>query len=381
MFDLDNLMELVDQEQIEFIEEDRQPLNKARLQQGNADFAGIAEVNQTVLYLGGIGLSVEGLREDIISKGTIVTNSYNGHSADYAVFRELEVVVLAPSRNRRHYMEVEGQMKLACGSNSVGAHSRGWSGMLCKACPWHKDNIESHGYSKDDACKNKTNQLIYIPSLDHVAILELSGTSYMESVAWLDQLSKLSRTYAQKPEIQAKAPGLKRLNPFFFKTTLTTGPFQQGPKGMFQPLVFTKAVQPFDWDNLLASPEMVKKAKEHWDELKDFWKPMFVDHNPNAVMSLPSAEAVAAAALPANAAAALPANSSVAQPAPALVSTVVVPEVVAPQVQPVAQPAPAQPAVAQQPAQQVPGVTVSQIAIPEEDESQELPPVNVPMGF
>lgn len=375
MFDLDNLMDLVDQDQLEFIEEEKPPLNKARLQQGNPDFADIAEVNQTVLYLGGIGLSIEGLREDIIQKGTVVTNTYNGKSAQYVVFRELEVVVLAPSRNRRHYMEIDGEVKLACGSNSIGAHSRGWSGIVCKTCPWHKDNIEEYGYSKEDACKAKSNELIYIPSLDHVAILELGGTSFLPTTEWLDQLSKLSRAYAQRPEVQAKAPGLKRVNPWFFKTTLTTGPFEQGNKGLFQPLVYTKATQPYDWANLLATPEMVQKAKGYWEELKDTWKAMFVDHNPNASMSLPTAEVVAA--LPAQSSAPVAPDRQIESKVTVETPTAAPAQQVAQQVAQSIQPqqlAPTQP----QAAPVVPGVVETQIAL---DDVDPLPPVNTVMSF
>ncbi len=369
---MNDLLGFVDADQLSYTEEAREGLNRGRLIQGNPEFEKDAALNQTVRYLGGIGLSTEGLSEEVIKKGTIVTIN----EKDYVTFTSLEVVVLASSRIRRFYAEIDGNQRLACGTNQDGQNAKGWSGLSCKICQYFTKNFVAAGGKKDDSCRANVAALVYIPALDHVAILSFHGASYMEATAWLDQIAKLSRAFAQKPEVQAKNPGLARVNSWFFRTTLSAGSFEKGDdNNQFQRLSYTKAEQPFNWESLMNTPGTLKRVKEVWADLESLWKQVYVDHNPNAVMALPSAEAVAA----------LPANSSATQPIAGLVSQVTVPT---PPVAPAEQ-APASPA---------PGVTVSAISIDGLDdvtpapapvpvapqptpEAQALQPVTVPMGF
>jgi hypothetical protein len=358
---MNDLLGFVDADQLSYTEEAREGLNRGRLIQGNPEFAKDPALNQTVRYLGGIGLSTEGLSEDVIKQGTIVTIN----DKDYVAFQSLEVVVLASSRIRRFYAEIEGNQRLACGTNQDGQNAKGWSGIACKSCQYFPKNFVSNGGDKADACRADVAALVYIPSLDHVAILSFHGASYMEATAWLDQVAKLSRAFAQKPEVQAKNPGLARVNSWFFRTTLSAGAFEKGnDNNQFQRLSYTKAEQPFNWESLMNTPATLKRVKEVWADLESLWKQVYVDHNANAVMALPSADAVAA----------LPANSSAAQPVAGVISQVTVPA------------APAE----QTPASPAPGVTVSAITIDGLDdvpEAQPAPapvpaqPLTVPMGF
>lgn len=361
---MSSLLGFIDTNQLAYTEEAREGLNRGRLIQGNPEFEKDAALNQTARYLGGIGLSVEGLSEENIAKGTIVTMS----EKDFAVFTSLEVVVLASSRIRRFFAEIEGNMRLACGTNQDGANAKGWSGTSCKTCPYFPKNYEG---DRKDACKASVAALVYIPSMDHITILSFQGTSYMEATAWLDQIARLSKSFAQKPEVQANSPGLARVNPWFFKTTLSAGAYEKDADGnKYQRLQFTKAEQPYAWEQFLNTPDTLKRIQAVWKDLEPSWKQLYVEHNASAAMSLPSADAVAA----------LSANSSAAQPA-ALISTVTVPEA-APATQPVA---PAQPAIAQeqQQSQTVPGVVTSQITLDDADDAAaaSLPPIDVPMGF
>lgn len=336
MSDFNDLLEFIDSEQLVYTEEASEKLNRGRLVQGNSQYAKDATLNQTVRYLGGIGLSAEGLSEEIVRQGTIVTIN----ERDFVTFQELEVVVLASSRIRRFYAEIDGNQRLACGTNQDGQSAKGWSGVSCKTCQYFPKNFIANGGDKNDACRADVAALVYVPSLDHVAILSFHGASYMEATAWLDQVAKLSRAFAQKPEVQAKNPGLQRVNSFFFRTTLSAGQFEKGnDNNMFQRLAFNKAEQPYQWENLLNTSQTLKRVKEVWQELEPVWKQLYVDHNPNAVMSLASADAVAA----------LPANSSAAQPVAAITGTVTVPE-------PAATPSPA------------PQVTISAITLDDVDE-------------
>lgn len=349
-----SLAGFVDQSALAFMtEETKEGINRARLIQGDIQFEKDATFNQTVRYTGGIGLSLDGLPEEIQAQGTIIKTENN----DWAVFKELEVVILATSRNRRKYGEHDGKKGvLLCGSNNDGFHATGWSGTDCKACPFHKKNMQAAGKSdkeiKDDSCRSNIAALIYIPAFDHTAIFTGNGASYMPTAEWLDQISLLSKALAKKQEFQAANPGLTRTNPFFFKNKLFAGPFQKSKdNNSFNALEFSKAVQPYDWAALINEPEVIKRASEIMTDLTDVWKQMYVDTNTSAVFAqlagstqpaaLPaqsSAERVTVPALPAEVQSApaqvvqapvpapapampAPAPAQIAQPAPAPVAT------------------------------------------------------------
>jgi|GEM_PF-3925593 len=281
---LESLFGFVDESQLAYVqEEQRDSINRARLIQGDASLGLDPNLKNTVHYLGGIGLSVDNLPEEIKSKCTIKELE----SGQWAVLPQLDVVVLASSPNRRYYAELDGKKQLFCGSNQDGANAVGWSGVDCKSCQFHKKNFAG---DKRDACKSYLSALIYIPSLDHTAIFTASGASYMEARAWLDQVSVLSKALAQQPVFQSKNPGMKRVNTWFFKTTLKPSKFFDSDDGKkYQKLDFSKAEQPFDWPKLVNSPDVMQKVKEIWGDIEEHWAQMYVAHNPKAKLSLPSA--------------------------------------------------------------------------------------------
>lgn len=275
---------LVDTSLLELTEETRDKFNRGRLVQGNPEFEKDATLNKTPRYLGGIALSVDGLPEEILAKSTIVTLE----SGDWAAFTELDVVVLASARIRRYFGEVDGQSKVLCGTNRDGQGSKGWSGKACITCPYHVKNFDGE---KRDACKGSIVVLGYVPSLDHTAVFEFHGGSYMDTSEWLTQVAELSKKFAQKPEMQSVHPGLARVNSHFFKTTLSAGAFKANDKGdKFQPLSFSKASAPYDWAAVLNDGATIKKCTEIVKSLEEVWKAQYVEHNPSAVMSLPTAD-------------------------------------------------------------------------------------------
>lgn len=395
---LNDLLSFVDTDQLAYVEPPSEGLNKARLIQGDSSFEKDPALNQTVRYLGGIGLSMDGLNEDVVNQGTIVTVKSDNSSRDFIAFRSLEVVVLASSRIRRFYAEIDGNQRLACGTNQDGANARGWNGLACKSCEYFPKNYQG---DKRDGCRATVAALCYIPELNHTAIFEFHGGSYMQATAWLDQVGKLARAFAQKPEVQVKSPGLARVNPWFFRTTLSAGPFEKGEKDLFQRLAYTKAEPPYQWDTLMNSPGVLAQVKAVWTELEPLWKQIYVDHNPNAVMALSSAEAVAAIASQSSAVAppARQLESKVSVPAaPVGVPTPAVPVAIPTAVpalpaipMPAAAPAMAAiptgpaipvvsaPAVPQAaiPHAPMPGVAVSTIALDDAD----VQPVTIPTGF
>lgn len=290
---ISDLLGLVDESLLSFTEETRDGINRARLVQGDIAFAKDPQLNTTARYLGGIGLSMEGLSEEIVKKASCVWTSDS--QKDYAVFTELEVVVLASSRNRRYYAEVDGVgNRLVCGTNQDGQNAVGWSGKTCHQCPYHPKNFEG---KKQDACTAYVSTLVYLPSLDHVCILDLKGGSYMEATDWLAQVGKLSRDFAKQPEMQAKHPGLPRVNSYFFKTTLKASGFIQGKdNNSYQQIEFSKAAAPYSWAELTNTTDVIVKAQTILKDMESAWQKMYVEHNASAVMSLPAA--AVAGALP-----------------------------------------------------------------------------------
>lgn len=325
---------MLDQNLLEFTDEASEQINRGRLIQGNPQLAKDQELNKTVLYLGGIGLSAEGLSEDVIKKGRVMTTG-DKNEKEWIVFPELSIVVLASKRVRRFYAEVEGNRRLACGTNDDGRDAQGWRGMPCHSCEYFPKNYNNPADpNATHACKASVVVLGYIPELDHTAIFEFRGASYMEATHWLTQVSRLSASFAEKPEIQQAAPGLKRVNSYYFRTVLKAGPYENGnDNNVFQRLSYSKADKPFQWGTLVNSSEIIKKCKSILDELKDVWSAIYIGHNSNAIMALAAPPPVAGA---------LPAQSSAAQAQPAA----------APQAQPAA-------AVAQ-PTTPPPGTVVTQ---------------------
>lgn len=290
-FDFNNLAGLIDTNLLEFTEESQAGINRAKLIQGNSEFEKDPQLNKTVRYLGGIGLSLEGLDEKILKKSTIVTNKFKDKSTDYAAFEKLETVILASARTRRFYGDVEGARKLMCGTNRDGQGAKGWRGVACVACEYHSKHFQGQ---EEDGCKGSIEVLVYFPELDHTAILTLNGSSYIPGSDWLNQIGKLSHDFAKRPEIQQVQPGVARVNSYFFKTVLSAGKFQTGEKGPFQSLEYTKASAPYQWSELVNSGEVIGKCKKILEELQDIWKKQYVDHNAGAVLSLPSPDATPA---------------------------------------------------------------------------------------
>lgn len=270
--DLTNLVGLVDTGLLDYTEEAREGINRARLIQGDSTLEKDKTFKNTVRYYGGIGLSTNGLKEEVLSKAETVMTLDSG---DYAVFKELEVVVLASARVRRFFTEVDGQTRLACGTNQDGANAVGWRGINCHACEFHPKNYQG---KKQDACGASVTVLVYFPELDHTAILELRGASYMAATHWLQQVGVLSKAFAQKPEMQAAHPGLARVNGHFFKTKLFAGPHQKGnDNNTFQVLEYTKAAAPYDWDAFLNEASVIVKATNVLNDMQDAWKGMYID--------------------------------------------------------------------------------------------------------
>lgn len=302
---LDNLTDLVDESLLEFNEHEQESTHRGRLIQGNFEFAKDPQLNKTPRFLGGIGLSVNGLPEIILQESTIVTLE----SGDYATFTELEVVVLTSARTRRFFVEIENKRKLACGTNQDGRNAKGWSGILCSGCQYFPKNVQN---PKDDPiCKASVTVLVYIPSLDHTTLLELRGASYMAATKWLGQVATLSKKYAERPEVQAKHPGLARVNSYFFKTTLAASEFRKSDdNNHFQELKFSEAGAPYQWDHLMNSTEVIQKARNVLNEMQGYWKQNFIEHNSTALLALPSPATEPAALPPAGTVVDVPAGSA-----------------------------------------------------------------------
>lgn len=371
---IDNLLAslagFVNQDQLAYIQDDeKDSINRARLIQGDPSLLGDSNFNQTVHCLGGIGLSVEGLPDEIIAQGTHKKTD-NG---EWCVFPRLEVVILANVRYKRLYGDIDGQKgKLLCGTNQDGFHAVGWSGTDCKTCPYHKKNWMAAGNDKEGACKSFLGALIYIPALDHTAVFSAGGSSYMETAGWFDQISVLSKALAKKPEFQAAKPGLPRVNPYFFKTTLTASAHKKNESNQtFQVLEYSKAAQPFDWAGLINTPDVIQRSAEIMESITEVWGQMYLHPNTSAAFygkalsggpattALPAQSGAQKISVPAQPAA-IPAN---AQPAVDTTAS-----------------APVQVLQPDAPAFQIPEVNlpVSTVAIPD---AGEAPPLNQVMSF
>ena len=282
---LTQLMGFVDTQQLEYTQETHEGINKSRLIQGDSKFANLPDYKDTVFAKGGIGLLIDTLDESIISKGQIIKVEGFGTESQYVTFPSLEMVVLASSHYRRFYADVNGERQLACGTNRDGVGATGWTGEVCKTCPYLQKNWVANGNLKDDACKGNIAALVYFPELDHFSLFTGSPASYMEISDWLNQVSKLSKAFAQRPELKAINPNLSRVNTFFFKTRIQPGPIEQGEKGTFQRLQYQQFSPPYAWDQtMLCSTETLGKIKEAWPELETVWKSQYVDPNMNATL-------------------------------------------------------------------------------------------------
>lgn len=293
-FQLDeSLLSFVDTGLLDLTEESQAGINRARLMQGDPSLEKDKDFNQTVKYLGGIGLSVEGLPEFALQKAEKIITLKNG---DWATFRELDVVILATARIRRLTVDIENQNRLACGTNQDGAGAKGWNGIACNQCQYFPKNWTAAGNDKNDACQASVVFLGYIPALEHTAVFTFRKSSYMEATHLLDQIGKLSKDFARRPEIQAKMPGLPRVNTYYFHTTLSASEYQPGSDGNpYQTLKFTKATVPYNWGELLNTPQVIARAKDILGEMTDAWSKLYVGHNPNAVFALPTPDTPVAA--------------------------------------------------------------------------------------
>lgn len=274
---LAELAALVDESLLGHTEETHQGMNRAKLIQGDASLEKDPEFNQTIRYTGGIGFSVGGLPQEILEKSKIITLSVDKNSSDWAVFKSTKAVVLAASRNRRLYLKnEEGARQLACGSNHIGRGAQGWNGDTCVNCPFYPKNVPD---AQADRCKASIDVLTYFPELDHSAIFTAKGTSYMAGDEWLKQISVLSKKIAETPDY--KKLGIQRVNSFFFVTTLSASGFHVSDKGeKFNQLEFSKANPPYKWDELLASSEHIKKAKEILASMEQNWAEMYQVNRP-----------------------------------------------------------------------------------------------------
>jgi len=321
--DFSQFAQLVNEDQLGYTEEAHEGINRARLIQGDASLAKDKELNKTVRYTGGIGLSAEGLPSEIVDKGKTVTLPNAG---DYVVFPSLEVVVLASARTRRLYLEVDGQRKQVCGSNHVGQGAVGFNGDACAVCPYFPKNVDERGGDSEDKCKAHVSALIYIPEFDHAAIFSIGGNSYIEADEWLRQVSTLSKKFAELPEM--KASGLKRVNSYFFKTTLSASEFFANPKDQsqkFNKLVYSAAATPYQWPQLLNSREVIARSAEILKDMQEPWGKLYVEAQ---TALLPSSTGVTLA-LPATASKVVleaPALPAAAASAPAVEEVIVAPE-------------------------------------------------------
>lgn len=274
---------LIDEQQMEFVEEDFSSLNKARLFQGNKDLENVFKdqpsLKDHLSYLGGIGFLPNELSQEALEKAVLLkTKEFQGKSNEYAVFKALDAVVIATARTRRYFLEVDGKGTLVCFTNRAGhrnAKGKGeFFGQSCTACP-HRKTEENR-----DGCASQIEILCYFPEIDHAAIFEAKGISYMPAADWLKQVSTLTTQYPKIPEVKAKHPHLKKVNTYFFKTRLSAGPHQKVGSGTAQELMFTKAENPYQWAELINTPATIQKCKQIFAELSPVWEALF--HEPDA---------------------------------------------------------------------------------------------------
>jgi hypothetical protein len=245
-------------------------------------------------------------------------------SGPYAVFQTLPAVILASARVRRLIVPVDGQDTTVCGTNQDGYGATGWSGNVCKECP----------FKQDKTCKASVALFLYFPSIDHAAIMQAKGWSYMPAANWLEQVTSASVEFAKTPEVRSRAPHLKRVNSYFFTTQIKTcDGWMDGPEGnKLKTLDFVKYSRPYQWPEILTPAEARQKCVDVLKDSLPLWENRYKEenlanvkffpgpiHNP-AVLALPGA--VPLAQLPPETKAVLAAETPVvasAAPLPAAV--------------------------------------------------------------
>jgi hypothetical protein len=276
-----NLFDLIDEESLVLTEEAPDKLKRAKFVQG----VDVPQKNQqlTVKHTGGIGFDLRITPESVIKMADEVytTLGFDGNQGvDYAVFSEIETVILAISFNRRFYQKNEkGELKLFCGTNDRRG-AIGWgTGLPCETCPNNKKNITG---DKKGSCSSQISILCYFPKLDYTAILEIGGMSYLSASELGNYISKLSTEYAKLPELRAKNPNLKKVNSFFFKTFLKAGPPTpvEGGKPVAK-LEFKQLTPPYNWSEVLNTRETVLRCSQITKEMLEVWNQQYIDWNPN----------------------------------------------------------------------------------------------------
>lgn len=290
---LTGLLGYVNDAQFDFTDEAREGLRRAKVIQGDKTFENDNDLKGTVRHLGGIGIKADDLPEAVIQKAKVIHTEYDGHQAAWATFKELDAVVVMSGRIRRYFGKVDNVSTLICGSNHIGRGAKGWSQMPCDSCGRNKKNFtEQEKTTEKESCNATVIALVYFPELDLPVLLESGGSSFMPACHWMDQLGVLSKRFAERPEIQAAAPGVKRVNSYFFKTKLSAGPFRQGDNGTYQELEFSKAVPPYNWDEITADEATVAKCAQIFTEMQEYWETMYKGWSSAALLSSPTEDAL-----------------------------------------------------------------------------------------
>ena len=280
MSDLANILGHIDQGLMDFTKEAFEGINRAGFQQGDATKANDKDLKNTWHYLGGVKISNEGLNEEQMAKADGTSTQKKDETKTYSVFKNLDVVVLAYSYNRRFYTTPHGSDKktLYCGSNQAGKDAIGANGQHCGSCEFNKYNMKAAGYDvyNTDHCNSNIDVLAYIPLIDHVCIIEFSSSKYQGGKELLDTVTKLCRDFAKRPDVQKAMPGLKRANSFMFKVNIGLGPHQPGAnQGTYQDVEVQKLAQPYEWEKILLSGDLIAKAKQALQDNEDQWRQLF----------------------------------------------------------------------------------------------------------
>lgn len=289
MSDLSSILGFIDEGLLDFTKEAQQSINRASFIQGDPTKANDPALKDTWHYWGGVKISNEGLSEEQMKLAEGTSSQKTDATKTYSVFKRIDVVVLAYSYNRRFYRTIheDGQDKkiLWCGSNETGKNAMGWNGQHCQSCEFTKQNMQAAGYDtyNEEHCQSKVDILAYIPLLDHTCILEFGASKYSGASDLINLVAKLSREFAKRPDVQAKSPGLQRVNSYLFKVGIGLGAHKEGKsKSTYQDVEIDKLAAPYPWDKILLTGEQISKAKQSLTDLQEDWNRIFHEPAPNA---------------------------------------------------------------------------------------------------
>lgn len=293
------IFDLIDENLAELTEADREQFPKATIVRGNKDLEDTDKAS-TIKCTGGVGINIENLPESVIQQADeIIETEYMGHANKYAAFKQLDIVILASSRNRRYFGELDGRQSMLCGSNQDGRNAIGFSGVGCSNCV-HKE-IGSDGKRE---CTAYITVLAYLPRFDITVLFHFNGMDYMPATEMLDYVKKLRKEYSRRIGLPSK----NMVNAYFFKVTIKAAAFVKTYHGTWvTALLFVRYPDgEYPWENLLAAhdgkteniagsevlmpnEDKIRRIKDYAAEYQDRWLKEYTEHVTSAVYSLTEA--------------------------------------------------------------------------------------------